>query len=216
MLHLVLSQLILDKDVPKEYLQSQHFLSMLLTAMHYRVFSTLINSLIVSSKANSLWLLLWKCAVRFGVGLHKGYLGLQNIHTCTCTTPITITEWTSRNQVCNMFFYFLKMSKWKFTAMFYLIIRVSTVTQVEACSIVSLDHKRIISRVRRYKVSTGPRHIVIHVFTEVRLIRVWQNVVWGGIVKKQNIVQIGVWFGCGIPNLQCQTPVAYINKEKKY
>lgn len=52
-----------------------------LLAMHYRVFSIikLINSLIVCSEVNSLWLLLWKFAIRFGVGLHKGYLGLQKI-----------------------------------------------------------------------------------------------------------------------------------------
>lgn len=113
-----------------------------------------------------------------------------------------------------MFFHFLKSQIEKYTAMFYLIIGVFTVTQVEACSIISLDHKRIISRVRWNEVPTGPWHIVIHFFTEVCLIRVRQNVVWGGIVKKQNIVQIGVWFGCGIPDLQCQTSVAYKNTEK--
>lgn len=113
-----------------------------------------------------------------------------------------------------MFFHFLKSQTEKYTAMFYLIIGVFTVTQVEACSIISLDHKRIISRVWWNEVPTGPWHIVIHFFTEVCLIRVRQNVVWGGIVKKQNIVQIGVWFGCGIPDLQCQTSVAYKNTEK--
>lgn len=127
---------------------------------------------------------------------------------------ITICGWTFRKQVCNMFFHFLKSQTEKYTAMFYLIIGVFTVTQVEACSIISLDHKRIISRERWNEVPTGPWHIVIHFFTEVCLIRVRQDVVRGGIVKKQNIVQIGVWFGCGIPDLQCQTSVAYKNTEK--
>lgn len=115
----------------------------------------------------------------------------------------------SKFVICS--FIFSKSQIEKYTAMFYLIIGVFTVTQVEACSIISLDHKRIISRVRWNEVPTGPWHIVIHFFTEVCLIRVRQNVVWGGIVKKQNIVQIGVWFGCGIPDLQCQTSVAYKN-----
>lgn len=128
---------------------------------------------------------------------------------------ITICGWSFRKQVCDMFFHFLKSQIEKYTAMFYLIIGVFTVTQVEACSIISLDHKRIISRVRWNEVPTGPWHIVIHFFTEVCLIRVRQDVVRGGIVKKQNIVQIGVWFGCGIPDLQCQTSVAYKNTEKK-
>lgn len=144
----------------------------------------------------------------------KNYYEIKQFLKKTYYIRITICGWTFRKQVCNMFFHFLKSQIEKYTAMFYLIIGVFTVTQVEACSIISLDHKRIISRERWNEVPTGPWHIVIHFFTEVCLIRVRQNVVWGGIVKKQNIVQIGVWFGCGIPDLQCQTSVAYKNTEK--